>query len=109
MRELIHMQKSSPNPNQANLLFSDYLQQLNPKHPLLKLAETIPWEYFEQEFSSLYAHRGKPAKPIRLMVGLCIFKHLENLSDQVLVERWLQNPLLPSFLWRNAFSMGITV
>lgn len=97
------MQTSSPNPNQGHLLFSDLLQQLNPKHPLLKLAKTIPWEYFEQEFSPLYAHRGKPAKPIRLMVGLCILKHLENLSDQVLVERWLQNPYYQAFCGETVF------
>ena len=97
------MKTSSPNPQQGNLLFANLLEQLNPKHPLLQLAKTIPWDYFEKEFAPLYSHRGKPAKPIRLMVGLCILKHLENLSDQVLVERWLQNPYYQAFCGETIF------
>lgn len=31
------------------------------------------------------------------MVGLCILKHVENLSDEVLVERWVQNPYYQAF------------
>src|SRR3990170_6897898 len=74
-----------------------WLYQLNPRHPLLKLAKAIPWEHFEVEFAPLYSARGKPAKPIRLMVGLSTLKHLENLSDEVLIERWVQNPYYQAF------------
>ena len=35
---------------------------------------------------------GQPAKPVRLMVGLLILKQLENLSDEVVVDRWCENP-----------------
>src|SRR5690349_18326309 len=97
------MKSSSPHPQQGNLLFANLLAQLNPKHPLLQLAKTIPWDYFEKEFAPLYSHRGKPAKSIRLMVGLSILKHLENLSDQVLVERWLQNPYYQAFCGETIF------
>lgn len=31
------------------------------------------------------------------MVGLSILKHLENLSDEVLIQRWVQNPYYQSF------------
>ena len=79
-------------PNQMNFLHADLLDQLNPKQPLLKLAGSIPWDYFEAEFSPLYSPQGRPAKPIRLMVGLSILKHLENLSDEVLIQRWVRDP-----------------
>ena len=59
-------------------LYQDLLDQLNPKTPLLLLAKKIPWEKFEREFSALYADFGKPAKPVRLMVGLLLLKQLEN-------------------------------
>jgi len=72
------MQKSSPNPAQDNFLFPNLIDQLDPCHLLLKLAQHIPWQFFEDEFAPLYSHRGKPAKPIRLMVGLSILKHVEN-------------------------------
>ncbi len=91
------MQGHSPNPSQVNFLYSNLLDQLNPSHALLKLAKVIPWDYFENEWSKLYSTTGRPAKSIRLMVGLSILKHLENLSDEVLVERWVQNPYYQAF------------
>jgi len=64
---------------------------------MLQLANQINWSFFEAEFAPLYSHRGKPSKPIRLMVGLSILKHLENLSDEVLIQRWVQNPYYQAF------------
>ena len=70
---------------------------------MLKLAKAIPWSYFEEEFAGLYSHKGRPAKPIRLMVGLCILKHVENVSDEVLVQRWMQNPYYQAFCGADTF------
>lgn len=44
--------------DQGNFLFQDLLDQLNPRNPWLKLAGSIPWERFEEEFAGLYAARG---------------------------------------------------
>jgi len=90
-------QPKTHNENQSSFLYPNLLDQLNPKHPLLQLANRIDWSFFETEFAPLYSHRGKPSKPIRLMVGLSILKHLENLSDEVLVQRWVQNPYYQAF------------
>jgi len=46
------------------------------------LADTIDWSFFEKEFAVFYSKEGRPAKPIRLMVGLLLLKQLENLSDE---------------------------
>jgi len=91
------MQGQSANPHQQSFLHTNLLEQLNPKQPLLQLAKAIPWDYFENEFAPLYSSTGRPSKPIRLMVGLCILKHVENLSDETLVERWLQNSYYQAF------------
>ncbi len=40
----------------------------------------------------MYAQLGRPAKPVRLMVGLLLLKQIENLSDERVVEAWVQNP-----------------
>ena len=65
---------------------------LNPNHPLYILTHKIEWTTFEDAFSKLYCqNNGRPAKPIRLMVGLLILKHLRNLSDESVVERWSEN------------------
>ena len=65
---------------------------LDQNHPLFILANTISWTTFEDEFSKLYcANNGRPAKPIRLMVGLLMLKHLRNVSDESIVEQWSEN------------------
>lgn len=86
------MQGQPLNSKQQSLLCANLIDQLNPKNPLLQMGGVIPWDYFDESFAGLYSTTGRPAKRIRLMVGLCILKHLENLSDEVLVERWVQNP-----------------
>jgi IS5 family transposase len=98
------MMKAKPARNdQGNFLYNDLIDQLNPKDPLLKLAIAIPWERFEQEFSGLYSEHGRPAKPIRLMVGLMILKQLENLSDERVIEAWVRNPYYQAFCGETHF------
>ena len=88
---------------QSNFLFADLLDQLNPKDPLLVLASRISWEAFEEEFVGLYKGTGRPAKPIRLMVGLLILKQMENLSDERIVEAWCRNPYYQAFCGERHF------
>lgn len=65
---------------------------LDQRHPLFILANKISWSTFEDKFSELYcSDNGRPAKPIRLMVGLLILKHLRNVSDESIVEQWSEN------------------
>lgn len=75
-------------------LFRSRLDQLlDNKHPLFKLANSINWEYFENEFGPFYVeNKGRPGKPIRLLVGLHYLKYTYNESDESVVERFLENP-----------------
>ncbi len=97
------MRAKSKGQAQGNFLYPDLLDQLNPKNPLLHLANVIPWERFEQEFAGLYSEQGRPAKPTRLMVGLMMLKQLENLSDERVVEAWTQNPYYQAFCGMKEF------
>jgi IS5 family transposase len=47
---------------------------------------------------------GRPAKPIRLMVGLLILKQLENLSDDDVVLQCKRNPYYQAFCGFTEFS-----
>lgn len=89
--------------NQASFLFQDLLEQLNPRAPLLELSRRIPWDVFEKEFADFYKEGGRPAKPIRLMVGLLILRQMENLSDEKVVEVWVQNPYYQAFCGERVF------
>lgn len=95
--------KSPPSHKQTHLLYQDLLEQLNPKDPLLLLAGKLSWELFEREFAPLYAERGRPAKSVRLMVGLLLLKQIENLSDERVVEAWTRNPYYQAFCGMEYF------
>lgn len=72
-------------------IFTSFEDQLHPKNPLFVLANAINWQRFEEAFAPLYAEIGRPAKPIRLMVGLLMLKHIRNVSDESVVEQWTEN------------------
>jgi IS5 family transposase len=67
-------------------------EQLDPRQPLHQLAEKLPWESFEEAFAEKYSREGRPAKAVRLMVGLLLLKQLHNLGDETVVAQWVQNP-----------------
>ena len=78
--------------NQPNLFYGSLMDLLDTNDPLIALADAIDWDYFEKELAKYYSNEGRPAKPIRLMVGLLILKQLENLSDENIVLQWKRNP-----------------
>jgi IS5 family transposase len=57
----------------------------------------MPWGSFEEAFAEHYSTEGRPAKPIRLMVGLLLLKQMNNESDESVVERWKENPYWQQF------------
>ena len=94
--------KTSKQP-QGHLFKHDLLEQINPDAPLLRLGRAIPWDNLEEHLAPLYATTGRPAKPVRLMVGLMILKQLENLSDERVIEQWVQNPYFQAFCGERFF------
>jgi IS5 family transposase len=92
--------------NQTSLFFS-FDSTLNQKHPLFVLESKIHWQVFETAFSPLYcADNGRPALPIRRMVGLLILKHLRNISDESVVEQWSENIYYQYFCGETSFVAG---
>ena len=98
------MYKSPSTVRQASL-FWDLESMLSPKHPLFKLANLVDWNMFEQEFAPLYCKdNGRAAKPIRLMVGLLILKHLRNVSDETVVSQFSENAYYQYFCGMDVFT-----
>ena len=52
---------------------------------------------------------GRPAKPIRLMVGLLMLQHMYNLSDEMLVSRWKENPYFQYFCGCDYFQHRLPI
>jgi IS5 family transposase len=105
------MRPSKPDPKEADDLFRARLsQQIDARQPLVRLAGLIDWDVFEQRFGALYhPHIGRPGVPIRLMVGLCYLQHTFALSDDAVVERWVENPYWQYFCGFDYLQLALPV
>lgn len=73
-------------------LFRPLLSDLiDMDHDLVLLSEMIDWTYFEREFAPLYSKRGCPSRPICLMVGDLMLKHLYNYGAETLAKALVMN------------------
>ena len=63
------------------------------KHPLVIWSKHINWKGFDESFGSqFHPENGRPGLSTRLMVGLHYLKHIYNLSDEMVLEIYLENP-----------------
>lgn len=98
-----------PNQSQQNLLYPLLKDQLNPKHPLYVLAGKLDWDALEADLLPYYSDSGRPAKPIRLMAGLLLLKQLDDLGDETVVEKWVENPYYQYFCGMDVFQWQVPV
>lgn len=97
------MKGKSPSQNELNLFEPTLRQIVRHDHPLVHMADIFPWHSIENDYSSLYSVRGAPAKPVRLMAGLLILKHIFNGSDEGVVREWAKDPLFQYFCGENLY------
>src|ERR1017187_6407027 len=101
------MQTKSIASHQTSFLMPSLGEQLDPRQPLKQLADTLPWAEFEQAFGKYYSDEGRPAKPVRLMVGLLLLKQMFNQGDETVVAGWVQNPYWQYFCGMTDFQWAV--
>ena len=101
------MQPSSTDKAQISFLLPDLESQLDPRNALFRLAWAMDWSLFEKEFRPLYCTEGRPALPIRRLVGLLMLKRLRNLSDEEVVVFWSENPYAQDFCGERELQWGL--
>jgi IS5 family transposase len=80
------------------------------RHPLVALARQVDWAFLEKTFGEVYTDGpGQPPLPTRLMAGLNILKYTHDLSDEVLCERWIENPYYQFFCGEEFFQHGLVL
>jgi IS5 family transposase len=81
-------------PPQEDLFRSRLENIISLRHPLVKLADSIDWAHLNEVLGEFYEEAvvGQPPKPTRLMAGLLYLKHTYGLSDDALLERWVESP-----------------
>jgi IS5 family transposase len=96
--------KSEIENRQASPFQAALSKVINLQHPLVKLAEKIDWKRIDGELGGNFSEVAvAPAKPTRLMAGLHYLKHAFNLSDEKMVERWVENPYWQHFCGMKYF------
>ena len=101
------MKPRTKDTQQTSFLLPELSSQLDSRQELYRLANAIDWERFEKEFGSLYSEEGRPALPIRRMVGLLLLKSLQNLSDERVVEFWSLSPYAQYFCGEKEMQWGL--
>ncbi len=76
---------------------------INLEHQLYKLSHRLDWESIEKDFSEYYSEIGRPSVPIRRMIGMLLLKQIYNLSDEAIVDRWIENPYWQYFTGEVVF------
>jgi IS5 family transposase len=100
---------SKPNP-QSELFRIELKRIVDMNHALVKLAERIEWTRFDRAFGPCYCPDfGRPANPTRLMVGLHYLKYTYELSDEMVLEGWLENPYWQYFCGGQFFEHELPI
>jgi hypothetical protein len=78
---------------QKNLLRPALEEVIDLGHALVRLAREIDWGFSISACQCVHARaRGSPGRRRGWWRGLFILKHMHNPSDEVLCDRWLENP-----------------
>ena len=89
---------------QKDLLRPSLDEIIDLGHPLVRLANEIDWTFIDGRFSAVCrAGSGQPPLPTRLVAGLLILKHMHDLSDEALCDRWIENPYFQFFCGEESF------
>ena len=85
-------------------LFRARLDQIiNMNHALVALADKIDWAWLDEQLAVRFSDKGRPAEPVRFMIGMFLLKHTYGLSDEQVWERWVHDPYFQYFTGEEFF------
>ena len=83
------MRPKQPETQETGDLFRARLEQIiDMGHELVRLADTIDWDWIDGQVAERFSDKGRPGTETRFMVGLLLLKHIYHLSDEAVCERW---------------------
>ena len=78
----------TPADGESDLFRNRLDNVIDNRHEFVRLSGLIDWKRFDEAFGALYAQRGRPGLPTRLMVGLHPIKHARGPSDEQVCAQW---------------------
>ena len=95
--------KQQPKARHDDLFRARLDQIINMKHALVALADRIDWAWLDDELAECFSDQGRPAEPVRFMVGMFLLKHTYGLSDEQVWDRWVDDPYFQYFTGEEFF------
>jgi transposase, IS5 family len=96
--------KSRVDTAEHDLFRMELVNLIDQRHELVKLASLIDWSGFAEAWGPKFESiTGRPALDTRLMASLLYLKHTFALSDEDVVERWVENPYWQHFSGERYF------
>lgn len=87
------MGPKTPKANTKDLFRQPLDEQINMQHPLVRLSDLINWDKLNVLMSTSFtSERGRPATSPRLIAGLLYLEYAFGLSDEEVVQSWVENP-----------------
>lgn len=80
--------------------------RLNPENRWIKMHDLIPWDELEGIYGKYFSRLGRPGKDSQLINGLLIVKHMLVMSDEAVVDCFLENPYVQYFCGYDQFVTG---
>jgi len=99
------MKPKEPVESGQHDMFRSRLDQIiDMSHEKVVLAGAIDWQFLSDKCGENYTDRaGHPPLSTRLMAGIHILKYADNLSDEELCARWVENPYYQFFCGEEFF------
>jgi len=99
------MKPKEPIESGQHDMFRSRLDQIiDMGHEKVVLARVIDWQFLSEKCGENYTDRpGHPPLTTRLMAGIHILKYADNLSDEELCARWVENPYYQFFCGEEFF------
>ncbi len=95
--------KQQPKARHDDLFRARLDQIINMKHELVVLANRIDWAWIDEQLAECFSAHGRPAEPVRFMIGMFFLKHTYGLSDEHLWKRWVCDPYFQYFTGEEFF------
>ena len=99
--------KQQPKARHDDLFRARLDQIINMRHELVVLADKIDWAWLDAELAESFSDRGRPAEPVRFMIGMFLLKHTYALSDEQVWDRWVQDPYFQYFTGEEFFQHAL--
>lgn len=101
--------QSAAQDDQGHLFRMELADLVDQAHPLVKLAGEVNWAQLDETFGVNYSEQGRPGIPTRLMVALHYLKYTFDLSDEAVVQSWVENPYWQYFSGSKFFEHNLPI